>query len=236
MGILEISFLGPFAYLFAPASNSIDIYAPKCPGHRGAIYSAVNQHPLRGRDSHGTDYTYVLSSPGITPGQGMIDSSTNLLKTHSPLSPQADPYFRLNVPMPALIHGINQDPVEVLQSAASTPKGNPIPTVTSLRFYYVYDLVSPITLTKPLCGPNPWTLNFIYPAVPGSTTIDHADLTVRYASTLEEDADHSDAQDCFLRMWALLGLDWWISYDDKSSDGVFVRSGVDCRAPIVLSQ
>ena len=235
MGTLEISFLGPFAYLFRPASNSIDIYAPKCPGHRGAIYSAVDQHPLRGRDCNGADYKYVLSSPGITLGQGTIDTTTNMLQTKSPLSATADPYFCLNVPMPALIHGINQDPVEVLQSASAKPTGKPVPTVTSLRFYYIYNLTSPITVTKPLCGPNPWTLNSIYPTIPGSAKIDHADITVRYASTLEEDADHSDAQDCFRRMCALLGLDWWTSYDDITGDGVFVRSGVDCRAPIVVS-
>jgi hypothetical protein len=138
--------------------------------------------------------------------------------------------------MPALIYGINEDPVEVLLSASSMPTGTPAPTVTSLRFYYVYDLVSPVIIARPLAGPNPWKLNFAYPTVPGSTKIDHADITVRFASTLEEDADHSDAQDCFLRMCALLGLDWWTSYDDKNSQGLFVRSGVDCRAPIVLSQ
>src|SRR5713226_8894671 len=100
MGTLEISFLGPFAYVFRPNNNSIDVYAPKCPGHHGGIFSPVDEYPLRGRLQNGKDYRYVLDAPGIHRGAGTIDPTTNILKTPSPLHPQADPAFCLNVPMP----------------------------------------------------------------------------------------------------------------------------------------
>jgi len=138
--------------------------------------------------------------------------------------------------MPSLIHGIHEDPVELVPSASSAPKGAMVKTATSLRFYYVFDMVSTIDISKPLCTSSE-SLGYIQPTIPGSGKIDHADITVRYGSSLEEDVDHLDAQECFLRTRDLLGLKWWVSYDEKKSNmKILVRSGVDCRAPIIVSQ
>jgi hypothetical protein len=233
MGTLEISFLGPFAYVFRP-DKTIDVYAPKCPGHYGGIFSPLNEYPLRGRQQNGKDYRYVLDSPGIKKGPATIDGKTNILTTSSPLHPQADAAFCINVPMPFVIHGMNEAALEIVPTATGVPTGVLKPTVTSLRLCYEYDVSKKVTCAKPLSGGNAWDLKFIYPILPAGQT-SHADLTVRYGSTLEEDADHADAQECFRHVCDLLGLPWWASYD-YTPGKLEARTGVDCRAPIVISK
>jgi hypothetical protein len=235
MGSLEISFLGPFAYVFRPGNNTIDVYAPKCLGHHGGIFSPVDEYPLRGRLQNGKDYRYVLDSPGIKKGPATIDSKTNVLTTSSPLHPQADPAFCINVPMPFVIHGMNEAGVEIVLIATGVPTGLTQQTVTSLRFCYEYDTAQPVTLKKPVSGGAPWPFKFIFPTLPAGQS-SHADLIVRYSSTLEEDVDHADAQECFRHICDLLGLPWGASYDTIGSGRLEVRSGVDCRAPIVVSK
>jgi len=234
VGILEISFYGPFAYFVNPNRQFLDIYAPKCPGHRASISSPVHQLPIRGRSCNGKTYSYSLRSKGITPGKGKFDGSTRILRTKSSLSAKADPFFRLTVPTPSLIHGIHSDRVEVITSGS--PTGQLSDTATSLRFYYIFDMASPIEFWCPLATSG-LHLGFIQPQLPGSGKISHADITVRFENSQEEDVDKTDAQDCFLRLRDMLGLKWWVSYDEKNANPQLeVRSGVDCRAPIIVSE
>jgi len=236
MGTLELSFYGPFAYFFNSKSATVDIYAPKCPGHRASISSVKDQFPLKGRSCNGKSYCYELGSKGIQPGPGTIDESTHILRTKKSLSPKADSFFRLRVPKPSLVHGIHEDGVELVTSMTAAPKGSLRDTATALRFYYIFDMTSEICISAPVCQTSE-PLGYIQPNVPGSGKVNHVDITVRYESAQQEDVDHIDAQECFMRLRDLLGLPWWVSYDKNLTvPKIRVRTGVDCRAPVVVSE
>jgi hypothetical protein len=118
----------------------------------------------------------------------------------------------------------------------AAPQGSLRDTATALRFHYIFDMTSKIYISTPVCHTSE-PLGHIHPIVPGSGKVDHVDITVRYESAQQEDVDHIDAQECFMRFRDLPGLPWWVSYDKNvSSPKIRIRTGVDCRAPIVVSE
>ena len=65
MGTLEVSFYGPFFYNLK--ANPVEVYAPKCPGHKAGIFSAKSEWPLHGRHQDGVDLKYSLGGSVFTP-------------------------------------------------------------------------------------------------------------------------------------------------------------------------
>jgi len=231
MGILEISFYGPFVYLLH--KDPIEIYAPICPQHKAGIFTSVDEFAMPGRAHMGSSYMYMLASKAIHPGCATIDNPGDVFDASSAgakLTSNPDaPYFCLTVPKPRNIFGMNLAPVEIVPPGQA-PKFELKKRATALRFYYECDFGSPVTVTPPWIDndQNNWILGFHRPH-----NAAHADIMVRYAASSTDDMDHEDAKDCFCRAASLLDLKHWLSYDQKSG-GAKIRAGNDCYAPIVV--
>jgi hypothetical protein len=113
-----------------------------------------------------------------------------------------------------------------------TPTGVLRSLATGLRFYYEADLAKQLMLTLDGSTAPAWMSDFDAPAL----ACDFADAEIRYTSRTPEVEEHQDALDCFDRIAALAGVDWWLSFEDPSNPhGVapFVKNGADCRAAIL---
>lgn len=232
MGILQLSFYGPFVYDFTYDRASTLIFAPKCSGHQAGLFTAKTEYPLRGRPHYGNELRYVLSGPAFDNQYDQAefcDSGNLILKVPSEGQDYEEANFCLQVPVPEFVYPLNPSPdVEVVEGG--TPKGNLSRYATGLRFYYEADLTKLVTLS--LCDCVVWESDFDQIC---NSDIYNGDVIVRYANTEPEDADHTDSTDCFSLIAALCGYpDWWLSYEDPQNPAVsnrFVRSGSDCGAP-----
>lgn len=143
---------------------------------------------------------YILSIDGITKGVARSGPPPTLHKR----------LFKVTVPMPRYIGALYSDIVEVVPSLRN-PTGNALTHCTSLRFFYEWDLTSPITLVTPEPVGDLTITPPVYCELPRFSEIE-----LRYEGIgLEDDNDpHSDARSCFASLAALSGTQWWLYYED----------------------
>lgn len=239
MSTLQLSFHGPFLYRFT--RTQVELYAPKCPGHNAALSTTKNEVPLTGRHRHGNDRCYrimgpVFAPPIPAPPVRFYDPDDTILDVSQAAKPTFHTaHFCLIVPLPQTVVPMMPNEVEVIDNS-SVPPGKPTGTLkrraTGLRFYYQADLARNLTLTLDGSKGSEWVADFDAPAL----SHDFADAEVRYASVTPELQEHQDAHECFDRISALAGVDWWLSFDDPSrphGTQPYVKSGSDCRAAVL---
>jgi len=234
MATLEISFYGPFFYNLK--ADPVEIYAPRCLGHKAGIFSANNEGPLHGRHHDGCNHRYALGGSAFTPPNplppiNIYDPKSIILDASAAAKPVYDAaHFCLLVPVPQIIYGINRALMEVVKGA--TPTGKLNWQATGLRFCYDADLTQTVTLS--LQGKVIWSSDFVAP----NLKLSQADVYVRYAANTPEDQDHEDAQHCFDLIAELGGIKWWLCHEDFQHPGSisasFVRAGNDCRAAAMI--
>ena len=238
MGTLQLSFHGPFLYRFAQAQ--VEIYAPKCPGHTAGIFTAKNELPLVGRHRHGNDRCYRLTGPVFTPPTPLpkvqfYDQQNTILDARGANPALHTAYFCVVVPLPQMVVPTLPNDVEIIDNSTNPP-GKPLGKLgkraTGLRFFYEANLSKRLMLTVDGSSSPALVVDFDAPSL-GHT---FADAEIRYASVVPEQQEHQDALECFDRIAALAGLDWWACYDQPGSDGIqpFGKTGSDCRAAIVV--
>jgi hypothetical protein len=239
MGTLQLTFHGPFLYRFT--RGQVEIYAPKCTGHAAGLFTAKNEVPLTGRHRHGNTRCYRLAgpvfvSPNPLPAVQFYDPDNTILDASKAAAPALHTaHFVLIVPQPQIVVPLNPNEVEVVDNS-SVPPGMPTGALTrrapGLRFYYEADLSKNLMLTLDHSPAPAWITDFDAPALNHS----FADAEIRYAAVTPEPQEHHDALDCFDQIASLTGVDWWLCFDDPSNPhGMqpFVKSGADCKAPIL---
>jgi hypothetical protein len=239
MSTLQLSFHGPFLYRFT--RTQVELYAPKCPGHTAALFTAKNEVPLTGRHRHGNSRCYrimgpVFAPPNPLPPVRFYDPDNTILdasKTAKPALHAA--HFCLVVPSPQTVVPMMPNDVEVIDNATNPP-GKPTGVLkrraTGLRFYYEANLSNPLTLTLDGSSASEWVADFDAPALGH----DFADAEVRYASETPELEEHQDALECFDRIAGLAGVDWWLCFDNPSKPHgtePYVKRGTDCKAAVL---
>jgi hypothetical protein len=204
MGILAITFRGPFVFEINKDKDKVNAYAPKCDNHHAAIFTANSEWPLCGRYRNGGDYVYEIVWAGITASAGAIEyppvdskliwdpppgftfdaaSAYKLpagggdMILDAPAGTniyKSEANFCITLPKPKAIYPVNPAPTEVV---TSTPQYKPKAWATGLRFYYEGDLNKPINLIKPGKPSLTKPLSVAnLPSLPG-----YADVDVRYA-------------------------------------------------------
>jgi hypothetical protein len=239
MSTLQLSFHGPFLYRFTKAQ--VEIYAPKCPGHAGGLFTAKNEIPLTGRHRQGNSRCYRIGGPVFTPPSPLpaprfYDPERTILDASKAAKPALDTsHFSLVVPLPQTVVPMSPSDVEVVDNSTNPP-GKPTSILmrraTALRFYYQADLSKNLMLTLDNSAAPVWAAAFDAP----SLGHDFADVEIRYTSGIQEDQEHQDAHECFDRLARLTGVDWWLCYEDPSKPygtQAFGKTGNDCRAPIL---
>jgi len=238
MSTLQVTFHGPFLYRFT--RSHLEVYAPKCPGHTAALFTAKNEIPLTGRHRMGNSRCYRLTGPVFAPPNPAppvrfhdpYETILDATKAAKPVFHLA--HFCLIAPLPQIVVPLLPSDVEVVDN--STPPGTPTGKLrslaTGLRFYYEADLAQNLMFTLDGSTAPAWMSDFDAPA------LDHefADVEVRYASVTPELEEHLDALQCFDRIAALAGLDQWLSFENPSKPHgaqPYFRSGADCRTPIL---
>jgi hypothetical protein len=229
MGQLALTFRGPF--VFAVRTSSIDVYAPKCPGHRAGISTVNDEQPICGRFKNGGSYVYTLSLFGVNSNLGAISFANPGWVVDAPTGSSVDPSkasFCVNVPRPNQVYAINPATTEVV--TGSTPKGQIAQHGTGMRFYYDNVDLSKVavSLINPEADPPiPLSISNL-PSLPN-----YADVDIGYADPDADDADHADAMSCFDNTMQLLGLSWWLYYG-QSDKGMLARTGSDCQSLAVV--
>jgi hypothetical protein len=238
MSTLQMTFHGPFLYRF-PQSH-VELYAPKCPGHTAAVFTAKNEVPLTGRHRQGNSRCYRLTGPVFAPPNPLpkfriYDPHNTILDATNAAKPAFHlAHFCLIAPLPQTVVPLIPNDVEVVEPP-TTPTGVLKSQATGLRFFYEADLSKNLMLTLDGSTAPAWISDFDAPTL----AQDFADAEVRYASETPELEEHQDALDCFDRIAALAGLDWWLSFEDPSKPygtQPYVKKGSDCRAAILTIQ
>jgi hypothetical protein len=238
MDTLEISFYGPF-FFDLRGRSSVEIYAPRCDGHKAGIFYAKDEAPLLSRQREGKDKQYVFGG-AVFPtaaGSGTIFNPSFVLNakdlaTSTVPNPSLDSAgFHLTVPVPRLIYGINFAEVEVVKGG-SPPTGTLSKKATALRFYYDADLSKTFTLSYGGKAIKDWDFES------SALGVSHADIQIRFAATTPDDIDHVDAEECFNHIAQLAEVDCWLSHEDVRNPGGisanFARAGNDCRAAVMI--
>jgi hypothetical protein len=239
MGTLQLSFHGPFLYRFT--ASHVEIYAAKCPGHTAGIFTSKNELPLTGRHRHGNDRCYRLTGPVFAPPTPLPkvhfhDPDNTILDASKGAKPAFHTaYFCLVAPLPQTVVPMLPNEVEIVDNAANPstkPTGVLKRRATGLRFFYEADLSKNMMVSVDGSSGPAWIADFDAPSLGHA----FADADIRYASVVPEQQEHQDALECFDRIAALAGLDWWACYDDKSKPHgpqPFGKTGSDCRAAIL---
>ena len=234
---LAISFRGPF--VFEVDDKTVNVYAPRCEGHTAGVFTARNEYPLYGLYKSGYRYTYELCARGISPNPNDIiylppSTSSDGAFLDAPADCDINPqlvYFRIVLPKPVIMYGLNTTTAAVV----GAPNAELLDWATGARLYYECDFSQRITLrppfgsevdiTPPSSADDPTTL---LPAI--------GDIDFEYRGPNVADDDHNDAMTCFANIAQLVGLDWWLQYD-QSYTGAHVRTGGDCQAvPLLMGR
>lgn len=238
MSTLQITFHGPFLYRFT--RSHVELYAPHCPGHTAALFTAKNELPLTGRHRQGNSRCYRLTGPVFAPPNPLppirvYDPHNTILDATKAAKPAFHlAHFCLIAPLPQTVVPLIPNDVEVIESPA-TPTGVLKSQATGLRFFYEADLSKNLMLTLDGSTAPAWVSDFDAPVL----AQDFADAEVRYASETPELEEHQDALECFDRIAALAGVDWWLNFDDPSKPygtQPYVKRGSDCGAAILTIQ
>jgi len=232
MGKLEISFYGPFVGMLD--RDPVEIYAPRCAGHYGYIFTTEDELPLDHDINQGMNRIYEFTKHGIQPNTSMI-VPVNAAKQLSPPSgfrlsgDLSRAWFRVRLPRPKRAVGIKADPVQV--KGTNAPSG--VSYSTALRLIYDYDMDQP-DLELTVGGSVVLRTTLQDYSAPSPTTTSKFDITVRLVGPFLFDAGHDDARECFkatARLFQLgnVELDWQLDYPKAAE--FYGRPGGDCGSP-----
>jgi hypothetical protein len=238
-GKLEISFYGPFVCIVGTKATTI--YAPRCSGHYGSIFSTEDEASLDHDRESGMKKVYEVRS-GILPSKTAISSVGGAEYLSPPKTHQLcrkDPsraWFCLKVPNPAVMVAIRQDKdSQAIITGTGAPKGKHT-WATGLRLVFDYDMDKP-DFALVIAGAAAFETNLIDYSSADQKLSTHFDLTVRLAGPFLFDPDHDDAMDCFAASARLFqhkrnakDLDWKLNYPHTD-----VRPGSDCGSPPFVS-
>jgi hypothetical protein len=259
MGMLTLTFRGPFLFVVPPAtggvlSPTVDIYAPICSQHLGSVFFGDRSLSIFGNPQNGSAMQYVVR--GVAPNPGVISFQWNFgLSTNSifvspdsstpPVAAKLNPsfaYFRVTAPRPKIFYAMDMvTDTEVVKSGTPTNTFNSL--LTAFRLYYDWDAITQITLTAP---PNVSAVPFAitppagqpHPGSPASflPLADTGDVEFEYEGPGMADPDHQDASSCFNQLALLAGLNWFLNFDNSGgSGGAQFHTGSDCTAvPLIL--
>jgi hypothetical protein len=234
---LAITFRGPF--VFAVCDDGVDVYAPRCEGHTAGVFTARKEFPLYGLYKSGYRYTYKVSAPGISANPKDIvylppSTSSDGAFLDAPLDCDINPqlvHFHIALPKPVIMYGLNTTTAAVV----GAPSTQILDWATGARLYYECDLSKPITLTPPFGS----AVDITPPSGADSGTAllpNFGDIDFEYRGPNVSDDDHNDAMTCFANIAQLVGLDWWLQYDQDYT-GAHVRTGGDCQAvPLLMGR
>jgi hypothetical protein len=255
MGMLSLTFVGPFVFVVPTAkggspSSTVNIYAPKCQGHLGAVYYGDGSYPLSGRFRTGGSHQYTVGGVDANTGNISFQWNSALFSTSPILSPESqtpktpytpnfsDAYFCITAPRPKIYYALNiVNDTEVVTSGE--PAGNFSNWSTAFRLYYDWDLKKPISLQPPKYGSVAPPAYYLTPPAGGppatppgwSSLGETGDVEFRLDSPSLTDPDHQDASACFDQMVQLAGLSWWLNFDTGTGGGgAQFHNGSDCLA------
>lgn len=259
MGMLTLTFRGPFLFSVPPASGgapspTVDVYAPICDQHLGSVFFGDKSLSIFGNPQNGNAMQYFVR--GIAANPGSISFQWNFGLSTIPIfvSPEAfnppvpsnlNPkfaYFRITAPRPKIFYAMDAvTDTEVVTTGTPT---NVFPTVlTSFRLYYDWDTIAQIILTPPKSvSDSPFAITppagQPHPGSPASflPLADTGDIEFEYEGPGMADPDHQDASACFNQLAQLAGLNWFLNFDNSGgSGGAQFHTGNDCTAvPLIL--
>jgi hypothetical protein len=236
VGKLEVSFYGPFVTMLG--RDPIEIYAPRCVGHYGSIFTTEKEAPLdHDPNDQGMNWVYAVTKSGILPNTSAITAVNGATHLNPPtaFALTNDPrraWFRLQFPKPTHAVGIKVDPVQIKGTNAPAGTGY----ATALRLIFDYDMDSPyFELSLGGIAILQTTLQDYSASSPGSSS--RFDVTVRLVGPFLFDPAHDDARACFEATAKLFqsgntDLDWKADYSRMSS---LARTGSDCGSPLLIS-
>jgi len=240
MSTLQLSVHGPFLYRFL--STQVELYAAKCSGHSAGLFTAKNEIPLTGRHRLGNSRCYritgpVFKTPSSPQSPRFYDPDDTILSVQpGSVKPVFESsYFCIILPIPQTVVALRPNDVEIVDNSKvppGTPTGALKRQATGLRFYYEADLSKNLMLTLDGSSAPSWISDFDAAALGH----DFADAEIHYASAVPETQEHQDALECFDRIAALAGLDWWACYDGPAHPHgaqPFVKAGHDCKSAIL---
>lgn len=235
MGKLEVSFYGTFVSLLD--RNPVEIYAPRCVGHYGSIFTTEAEAPLEHDLHQGMRKIYRVTKSGIQANS----SAATPVKAVAQLKPPAGftlssdekrAWFCLQFPKPTHAVSIKIDPVRIKGTGAPTGTAY----ATALRLIFDYDMDRPdFELSEGTTPILRTTLQDYSSPSPQSSS--RFDITVRLVGPFLFDPRHDDAYECFAASAKLFqsrnaDLDWEVDYSGMVVRG---RPGSDCDAPIFVS-
>ena len=239
---MEISFYGPFVHELR--TDTVVISAPRCEGHLAYVQTDDLERALEGcladrkdpcqyelQDEKGNVHFYCGSA---NPGNGIniitVDTGRKAEKDGPDLP---DCHFQLVVPRPDYISGAIPDPLKFIEYDLPDPPHQDDHFATAMRFHYCN---IPQGTKLGLCqviGPHKGDSLEI--DVTATTPKTHVPLMLHYGGSGIFDEDHQDAEDCFMRMRALvppLGA-WKPDFNPKIK---IVKRGGDCKAAQIMFQ
>jgi hypothetical protein len=246
---LEISFYGPFVYELS--SNSLQITAPRCPGHLASIYSDTDEKALLGcGPDKKTPYHYALQhikQISIAEPAENAELDTTCINPENIIlvetwRKRASPkpknhHFQLDLPRPDSILGLIPDLVTYVEyDLNSAPRSSAAKRATAMRFYYTrFDQSDTFELVE-LAGDKPGLITKVEMNCASPRT--HIPITFRYASNSIFDLNHDDAEECFMRMRAIfpsLGS-WTADFDfgENRLKTALEKLGSDCKASAIM--
>jgi hypothetical protein len=237
MGSLEISFYGPFVAILD--HNPIEIYAPRCAGHYGSIFTPEKEAPLNHDFSQGMNNIYEFTQHGIQANTGPIcrTGPAPLLSPPKGFGRCGDlsrAWFRVQLLKPRSVVGIKPESVKI--TGTNAPAGTSY--ATALRLIYDYDMDAPF-VEFGLIGGKPILRATLQDYSAASQSLSSKfDITIRVAGPFLFDSEHDDARECFkatARMFqsGSTYLDWEADYEAVMH--IYGRPGSDCGAPGLVS-
>ena len=235
MGNLEISLYGPFVAMLD--RDPIEIYAPRCAGHYGSIFTTEKEAPLEHDPlQQGMNNVYAFTQHGIHPNPSTIVrvNPATLLTPPPGFSLSGDlsrAWYCIQLPKPRSVVGIKADPVQVTGTNAP---GGPSPYATALRLIYDYDMSKPDVIVSS-GGKAVLTTTLQDYSAASPSVASKFDITIRLVGPFLFDPSHDDARECFKATARLFqsgtaDLDWELVYQQTQGIVVMGRVGSDCGA------
>ena len=260
---LSLTFRGPFLLVVPPydgngsLSKWITIYAPKCEGHSASVFWGDGAAHLFGRAHLGGKFPYRLTGPNANDGDISYQWNADLSPTNPILSPDTsgppqrykmnlwDAYFGISVPRPLVYYATDLiEDTEVVQQGDCKNDFSQR-WATGFRLYYHWSHhrrlelfpseIPPGSSTEPIDVTPP--VGKSYEQYPDWHSLpESGDIEFQYESSGGDDLEHRDAASCFEQITKLIGLNWWLNFNNGAvPGGSAVHTGGDCEAvPMVV--